>query len=159
MLVIDAINLLTSSSEERVDITLTEDDALKSRYTLSGLILNHITGATNIYDNIELNDGILSFFMDEEGLNQTLDNIREASIDYIEGGHDVTELTDTTPGDGKIAVKIGDTTYYFTPEDEQYRQALTNLVNTGHVAIEKSESSDGAVFKVGSDYYKYINCK
>ena len=157
-IVINAINLLTSSDEERVDITLTEDEELKNRYIVSGLILNHITGATNNYDNIELSNGILSFYMDEVGLGGTLDIIRDASMTYIDSEPDVIELTDTTAGEGKIAVKIGNTTYYFTP-DEADRLTLTNLVNTGHYALTTTDSASDAIFKVGNDYYKYDKTK
>ena len=156
--VINAINLMNLSGSDRVNITLTTNENLISRYALSNDIFNNITGFVNPYDYIELRRGVLSFYNETSG-NTTLDRIYKASKNYLNTTHDVIEL-DTTAGDGKVAVIINGTTYYYTPdtsteEKKAESEKIVNLIHTGYSAMYETTSQSEAVFKAGNKYYSY----
>ena len=87
----------------------------------------------------------------------TLDRVKTEQSTFLKGTHQsyvLTELTgDETAPDGSITVKIGDTSYYYTPSDNT--EVLQSLASTGSVALEVTEDSSKALYSVGDTYYTY----
>lgn len=161
-IVLNAINLMTTSSADRVDITMTTNDALKGVYRLSNSIYDNITGAVNPYEYIsyDKSTGILSFYNIDYG-NATIDNITKASKTYINGSHSPLALTKLDSGDapdGTVVLYIGSDKYYFTPTAGN-EDVLKNLANTGNVALVTTTDSANAIYSYtdggNTTYYTY----
>ena len=86
----------------------------------------------------------------------TLDRVKTQQTAYLETAHPVYELekiTDTVP-DGAITVKIGNTTYYYTPQDAN--STLQLLSSTGSAAMEET-TAENALYKTPDGKYWTYN--
>ena len=86
----------------------------------------------------------------------TLDRVKSENTTFINSAHSTYELTeltdDATAPDGAITVKIGDTSYYYTPSENT--DVLKSLASTGSTALIET-TSDKALYTVGDKYYTY----
>ena len=106
-----------------------------------------------------INLGVQSAFADTAPV-PTLDAVKEQEISFLDGKHSSYVLTalgtDETAPEGAITVKIGDTTYYYTPSENV--DVLKTLASTGSTALIET-SEDKALYTVGDKYYTYDSSK
>ena len=106
-----------------------------------------------------INLGVQSAFADTPPV-PTLDAVKEQEISFLDGKHSSYVLTalgtDETAPEGAITVKIGDTTYYYTPSENV--DVLKTLASTGSTALIET-SEDKALYTVGDKYYTYDSSK
>ena len=106
-----------------------------------------------------INLGVQSAFADTAPV-PTLDAVKEQEISFLDGKHSSYVLTalgtDETAPEGAITVKIGDTTYHYTPSENV--DVLKTLASTGSTALIET-SEDKALYTVGDKYYTYDSSK
>ena len=86
----------------------------------------------------------------------TLDRVKTQQTAYLETTHPVYDLetvADTVP-DGAITVKIGNTSYYYTPAEPN--SALKLLSSTGGIALEET-TAENALYKTPDGKYWTYN--
>ena len=88
----------------------------------------------------------------------TLDRVKAENKNFINSSHPtytLTELTaDETATEGSITVKIGDKTYYYTPNEGDNTNTLQLLSATGNAALVET-TQDDALYIADGKYYKY----
>ena len=92
----------------------------------------------------------------------TVTDIKNQSVQYLEGSHNSYELVTTpTYADDERTIYINGTAYYYTPNEssEEKNKQLINLVQTGGKALITTTNLSEAVFTYGSIYYTYDKTK
>ena len=87
----------------------------------------------------------------------TLDAVKAQQTTFLDETHSPYTLTalgaDETAPENTITVKIGDTSYYYTPTDNS--KVLQSLASTGSVVLEVTTDPSKALYSVGDTYYTY----
>ncbi len=166
---IRAINLL-NDKEGITDILLTENDTLKSAYTLSSAINDSIFSPNDYIYTVSYNseNGILTFNgIDPVTLlgDATIDTINKQSREYLKLGADnhavYTDLVTEKDDDHPDAVIIAGTTYYFSAAEstDEMTAIVRNLAATGADALREVNSNEDYIFNINDKYYTYATKK
>ena len=98
-----------------------------------------------------------------ELLVPTLDRVKLEQTTYVNGSHanyTLSEITDDVSApDGSVTVKIGDKSYYYTPNVGDDTTILKLLSATGSIALKETTSSDALYTTPDGKYYTYDTTK
>ncbi len=87
----------------------------------------------------------------------TIDRLSAETADFLKnsGNLSVYELQTIKADETDVVVRIGGTTYYFTPANAEQGVSLQTLADIGSAALKELPNSKGAVYKLGDKYYGY----
>lgn len=87
----------------------------------------------------------------------TIDRLSAETVAFLNSSEIASpyELQTAKAGKTDVSVKIGGTTYYFTPANAEQGTSLQTLADIGSAALKELPDSTGAIYKLGDKYYGY----